>query len=71
METLLPDDMKNELYNALRRQYGEHLREAMEIMIDNQAQLQSLHDYYQNTFKYGFEVFQQINSEYMRLSNNL
>ena len=71
METLLPDDMKNELYNALRRQYGEHLREAMEIMIDNQAQLQSLHDYYQNTFKYGFEVFQQINSEYMRLNNNL
>lgn len=71
METLLPDDLKNNLYNVLRRQYGEHLRDAMEIMIDNQVQLQSLHDYYQNTFKYDFEIFQQINDKYMHFSNSL
>jgi glycosyltransferase involved in cell wall biosynthesis len=67
IETLFPAELKNDIYNVLRRNDGIQLRDAMEIMIDNQDEINSLKEYYAKILKNGFDIFFQINNYFLSL----
>ena len=46
-ETLLPNEHKDLVYNILRRTAGVHLRDAMEMLLDNMNEIRELQSYYQ------------------------
>lgn len=69
-ETLLPSTLKNDVYNVLRQNESFHLRNAMNLLLDNQREIDCLMEYNKKIFKNDFDFFLRLNNEFVMLERN-
>jgi hypothetical protein len=63
-ETLLPVEYKDNAYNILRNANGILLRDAMELLLNRQEEIQELKAYCQKIFTKNFESFALFNNQF-------